>query len=161
MRAFRRMITSHDIKSLIHAGNEDTSTPQAVLDYLKTRNGKTLTKRDLPALRAIVPSARIHIIAHMTHIEWNDHGRILIAHGSGAPTIDAEWIESHNAHCFEAARERNEKRATALKDASTHQTCAHLVNLINDSQAALNELIGHDGPLYTERCEIEKLIDRT
>ncbi len=157
--------TAKAIIKLIYDRIEDTETPRRFLDYLKTREGKKLTKRDLPALQAIEKNARFRSIAGMTSLDWGGYGRhdieghggsLLLTHGD--MVCDSAKVERLNTHFWPGAIERNEKRAKALADTKTLEACAKLVDTINEATAALQKLVEYDGPLDVARSDIEKLV---
>ncbi len=158
--------TAKDIAALVTAGIEDEETPARFLAYLKTREGKKLTKRDLPALQAIDSEARFYSVAGMTSLEWGGYGNrrnspkyggsILLTYGD--MVCDTAKIQRLNTCYWPAAGERNAERRKVLADTATLSVCADLINTINKARAALEAMVDYGGPLYVERTSIEKLV---
>jgi len=161
-------ITGQQIRALYESTIEDTTMPRAILAYLKERNGKTLTERDVPKLKARTgdPDIAIRKVAGMTNLEWgtysrtggNKGGSLLVAYTSGAPTIDAAWIEERNAAYFAAADERNARREKMLGGfGSAFDACAEAITKLAEAKAALAKVLtDYEAPLYEARFAIRK-----
>jgi hypothetical protein len=104
----------------------ESDEPQtSALAYLKSIDGKRITKVHLAKLNALVPGYefRLHYVANMTNLEWGGYGRasdpdqggsLLLAYTTVNVVVDAAWVEEHNTAYFSAAVERNKARQQAL-----------------------------------------------
>ncbi len=151
-----------------HLERMEPAEPQgAILAYLKGREGKTLTKRDLPALQAIDPTIRFRKIAGMTYIEWGSYdgnrsmregGSLLIAYTEGACAINAAWVEEHNTAWFSASVARNAERKAALDNAAVLRECAAAIDACNAAVKTIKALIAYGAPLNVVQFDIEALL---
>ncbi len=158
--------TEKKIRAML-ADLEPSEPQNKILAYLKAHDGKKLTARDLPALKEIDPTIRFYTIAGMHHIEWGAYtrteghagGSLLTAYTTGAPTIDAAFVEKHNLAWFAASVERNEERRKALADDATIKRAATAVDALHKAQATIKELTDYGCPLAVVQHKIRDLIE--
>lgn len=160
------LFTVESIRGLVESRIEKAEPQTAILAYLRERNGKTLTKRDLPKLKLIDGTIDFRTVAGMFYIEWggysrtngNAGGSMLIAHHTGAPTIDADMIEHrHNPGLFAAREERNAQRAKALADVETLQRVADALNAKMAAERVLAEAFAYGAPLSPDEYHIREV----
>jgi hypothetical protein len=137
--------TADDVRARLLAERE-SDEPDAVLAVLKAHDGKPLTKRLLAKLPGGDARWLIRQVAGMTVLEDRDYlhsqGKrgihLLMAYQLTGVTIDAAWVEEHNAGYFAARRERNAKRAACAADAALCQRMADTLNAYARAKAALD-----------------------
>jgi hypothetical protein len=95
----------------------------AVVGVLEKHNGKSYSKRLIPALEAATGDALYfsdeyglqHLISQAYHRNNANAGfRLLLGHGKGCPVIDIDRIREFNTCYLAAAEERNAIRAELL-----------------------------------------------
>ncbi len=153
------MTTAQDILDIVQAGIEPGEPADTILAYLKARDGKTLTARDLPKLTAACgQEIRFRRIAGMVHLTWGDYKNeksLLVAYTDKAPTIDAHTIEHRFNTCWFSARlERNAQRATVTPELAAK--CADAIDRLKQAQADLEALFAYGEPLAVAQYEIKR-----
>ena len=139
-----KTITPEMVRETLHARME-SDMPEAVLEVLKTEDGKQLTKRLLAKLAGGEAEWRLRFEAGMAHLEtWTycrSQGKtgicLLLAYATKSVTIDAAWVEEHNAGYFAARRLRNAERKTTLQ---SPLSCGLLAEKLNRVARAREEL---------------------
>lgn len=168
-----------DIAQLTEASIEPTEPWDTILTYLRSIDGKKLTKRDIPKIEALTGPIRLYIREEYGNLylawwrptttgtyaggEWDtltiDRGGMK---GGTSRTIDAAKIERDNACHFAAKYERNAKRAQLLAtyDARTFGqshpfvAAADAMKRLAQATKDLEDLT--DGPLSVIRYELAK-----
>jgi hypothetical protein len=162
-------IEASDIRNLVEQSIESSEPQGKILEYLKARDGKTLTRRDEPKLREFCGDSSIrfyHSARNLCYLEWGGYersgghegGALFLAYTDGAPKIDAKFVEERNAAYFSAARERNEARKSVLaQGAFAFEDCAGAINALQEARERLARLFAFgDGPLAADRYRIEE-----
>lgn len=154
----------------IESSMEDTAKPDAILAYLKTREGKPFTKRDTDKLREILSDPTIYLSTRygMTHLEWGNYhssggnkgGCLTISHQDKNVRIDSAKIESGNIAYFAAAKERNAKRVAMLANSEGIRILADAIDAHNEAIGTIKSLTGWDEPFYVARFYIEPMLEK-
>lgn len=162
--------TEAKVRSVIESSMEDTAKPDAILAYLKAREGKPITKRDVDKLRELLSDPTIYLSTRygMTHLEWggyytsggNKGGCLTIASEDKNVRIDSARIEERNIAYFAAAKDRNAKRVSMLADDDGVRTLAEAIDAHNDAVKTIKGLTAWDEPFYVARFYIEPMLDK-
>lgn len=144
------IVTPSTIRDYLIAQMEPAEPVTSIRAYLATREGKRLTKRDLPKLREIDPTIRFHQIADMFLIVWGEYensggregGSVLIAYTRApCPVVKmAEFDHRCNVAYFGARESRNASRTAALANPEALATLAHAINRINEAREEIRTL---------------------
>ncbi len=158
-------ITAATIECLIRDNLEDEGTPRAILAFLLSRDGKTLTKRDESKLQVLLndPTVSLYNSAGMAYLEWggyrsakgNEGGCFLLGYTTKAPVCDAKWIEDRNQGYLNCRNERNAKRLARLRDRATLGILADHIEALQVARHAIDRLLA--GEFSSDRYAIEKL----
>lgn len=156
------------LRDMIQAKMEDTATPDAILAYLKTREGKPITKRDVDKLKESLGDSTIYLSTRygMTHLEWGNYhasggrkgGSLLLAYQDKNVRIDSSFVEAMNACYYAAARERNAQRAAVLANPELIARLATAMREHDESVRTIGELTGWDKPFHVARFEIRDML---
>lgn len=150
-------VTVADLRNFVKSKMEDNGIPLALLEVLRKHNGKKLTKRILPDLKAVEPSCNIDHSMTYSEICWREKGndrRIMVGRktmdqNSSEIVIDADYAKEQSPWCFRALDERNASRTEFLKDPALFEILADKINAYNVALAELAEAFDnnkiHDG----------------
>lgn len=173
------------LKALLSTGMESNQPHDAVMDYIKSRNGKRVTKRDVVALGKKLPAWSFFITNrshHATYLEyyrrqpeqthenadaWNawyddespgsnrNRFRLLIAYVTVRVTFDVLFISERNVAYFGAREDRNAKRKQ-LDD----KTLANFARVIAEYRLMKQELAGYleQECFEPDKCLLETLL---
>jgi hypothetical protein len=150
----------------------ESDEPDAILAILATQDGKQLTKRILAKLPGGETRWMLSQTASMTHLETRDYHRsggnagihLLIAYEIKNVTINAAWVEEHNAGYFAGRRARNALRDAAMGDAVLLQHMADALNgyaaakaRLDEAKGRLDALIGYGLPFSPDSYDWERV----
>lgn len=167
------------VKDVISAGLEPLEPQTAILAFLEANDGKRLDKRLLEKLNAAVPghNIRMHQIASMTHIEWDDYGgrggpwagpkpanipaggSLLMAYRLKNLTVDVAFVKEHNIAYFGAAMARNEKRNAMLADDAACRELEATIRQFIEARDKLRAAFEYGAKFYEARYDIEREYD--
>ncbi len=165
---------THTIESVRNflLSQRESDEPDAVLDILKSQDGKQLTKRLLSKLPGGEERWRLSQFASMTHLETRDYSRsggntgihLLIAYQLTNVTIDAAWIEEHNPAYFAGRRARNASRDAVMADPDVLRDMANTLNAVamaktqfEAAKANLDALTTHGALFAADSYDWERL----
>lgn len=159
-------VTQDDIRALIESRIEPAEPAEGLYQVLKRHHGEKLTRRILPELQRVEPSAYLRKIAGMTYIAWQPKdkdciGSMLVYYSEGAEPIDAGYVREKNPAYFSARVERNEHRAAAVKNVKAQRELAAAIKDYHRAKATIERLTEYGAPFSADSCRIESTYNLT